>query len=85
MEQGSHSELIARPEGAYSTLVGLQMRALQRHEGDGQQAAGPEEEAEELVPVPAQDSVGTSPFPAICLYPAASCPQVATKRIGVAW
>ena len=59
VEQGSHSQLIARPEGAYSTLVGLQMRALQRHEGDAQQAA--EEEAEEPVPVPVQDVVGTIP------------------------
>lgn len=28
MEQGSHPELIARPGGAYATLVGLQMSAL---------------------------------------------------------
>ena len=37
MEQGSHSQLIMKPDGAYATLVGLQMRALGAKEKDGQQ------------------------------------------------
>ncbi len=37
MEQGSHAELIARPQGAYATLVGLQMSALGAKQADGQQ------------------------------------------------
>ena len=28
MEQGSHADLISRPDGAYSVLVGLQLSAL---------------------------------------------------------
>lgn len=37
VEQGSHSELIARPEGAYATLVGLQMSALGAKKAEGQE------------------------------------------------
>lgn len=37
MEQGSHADLIARPGGAYATLVGLQMSALGAKQADGQQ------------------------------------------------
>jgi len=87
VEQGSHSQLIARPEGAYSTLVGLQMRALEKHAGDGQQAAGAEEEAEEPLVAPKQGLVGTS----YCLQPAcvhspllSSCSLVVTKTTGKA-
>ena len=37
VEQGSHSELITRPDGAYATLVGLQMSALGAKQKDGQE------------------------------------------------
>jgi len=60
MEQGSHAELITRPEGAYSMLVGLQMRALETQEDDGEKDVSPEEEEEpELV----KDVVPPPPSP----------------------
>ena len=37
VEQGSHADLIARPQGAYATLVGLQMSALGAKQADGQE------------------------------------------------
>jgi hypothetical protein len=51
VEQGSHSELISRPEGAYSVLVGLQMRALRsKQEGVSTSVSQiPEEGGEEGV------------------------------------
>ena len=34
MEQGTHNELIRKPEGAYAVLVGLQMSALGKKSED---------------------------------------------------
>ena len=44
MEQGSHADLISRPDGAYSVLVGLQMSALGAKAEDEQDSVDEDKE-----------------------------------------